>query len=444
MFFRKLGNTRVPHRKNTKDMKSAAIPTPSSVLLPVVQHIGAPAKVVVNPGDKVKVGDLIAEASGFVSSPVYASVSGTVGKLERYLRADGKNIDAVRITSDGLMEMADCEPASVSTLDELVEATRRSGIVGLGGAGFPTAVKLDAAKKGNIHTLVLNGAECEPYITTDTRTMLDDGALIREGVDLLLRLIPSLRRIVIGIEENKPECIESLAEVFSDCASAEIFPLPSLYPQGAEKVIIYNTAGIVIEEGKLPADFGVLVMNVTSLAELAKYIKTGMPLVSRVVTVDGSAVNEPKNLTVPIGTPVKEVLLAAGVEEESIGTVIFGGPMMGTAIYSLEEPTVKTTGAITVMSDEDAKRREATPCIHCGRCVAACPIGLNPTAYSKALNIDVTDDRMAVLEDEKIMLCMECGCCSYVCPASRPLVQNNRIAKAQLRDFRAHSATLKN
>ena len=181
MFSRRLGNTRVPHRKNTKDMKAVAIPAPSSVLLPVIQHIGAPAKVVVNPGDKVKVGDLIAEASGFVSSPVYASVSGTVGKLERYLRADGKNIDAVRITSDGLMENTECEPVRVSSLEELVEAVRRSGLVGLGGAGFPTAVKLDAAKKGNIHTLVLNGAECEPYITTDTRTMLEDGALIRRA-----------------------------------------------------------------------------------------------------------------------------------------------------------------------------------------------------------------------------------------------------------------------
>ena len=404
MFSQRLGNTRVPHYKNTKDTAAAAIPTPASVLLPVIQHIGAPAKVVVNPGDKVKVGDLIAEASGFVCSPIYASVSGTVGKLERYLRADGKNIDAVRIESDGLMESIETEPLTVNTLEELVDAARRSGLVGLGGAGFPTAVKLEAAKKGNIHTLVLNGAECEPYITTDTRIMLDDGELIREGADLLLRLIPSLRRIIIGIEKNKPECIEHLSELFSDCASAEVVPLTSLYPQGAEKVIVYNTTGIVIEEGKLPADFGVLVMNVTSLAELARFIKTGMPLVSRVITVDGSAVKEPKNLIVPIGTPVKDVLAAAGIPEDDAGMVIFGGPMMGTAIYSIEEPTVKTTGAVTVISDEDAKRREATPCIHCGRCVEACPIGLNPTAYSKALNIDVTDDRMEVLENEKIML----------------------------------------
>ncbi len=444
MFSRKLGKTHVPHRKNTAKTPAVAIPAPTSVLLPVLQHIGAPATVVVKPGDKVKIGDIVAEASGYVSSPIYASVSGTVGKLDRYLRADGKTVDAVRIESDGLMERADVRPVEINSLEELTEAVRRSGLVGLGGAGFPTSVKLDAAKKGIVNTLVLNGAECEPYITADTRTMLDDGELIRECAELLLRFIPTLEKIYIGIEKNKPECIERMTELFSDCERADVVPLPSLYPQGAEKVIIHNTAGIVIEEGKLPADFGVLVMNVTSAAELMKYIKTGMPLVSRTVTVDGSAVREPKNLTVPIGTSVGDVLAAAGVPEDSVGMALFGGPMMGTSIYSLDEPTMKTTGAITVLTAADAKRREPTPCIHCGRCIAACPIRLNPTAYSKALDIEITDDRMLKLEDEKIMLCMECGCCSYVCPASRPLVQNNRIAKAQLRDFRAHSATLKN
>jgi len=444
MFRRKLGNTHVPHYKNTAGLSAIPMPAPQSVLLPVIQHIGAPATVVVKPGDTVKIGDIVAEASGYVSSPIYASVSGTVGKPERYLRADGKNVDAIRIESDGLMAKADVQPPVINSLDDLTEAVRLSGLVGLGGAGFPTAVKLDAAKKGIIHTLVLNGAECEPYITTDTRTMLDNGELIRECAELLLKFIPSLEKIYIGIEKNKPECISVMTELFSDIECAEVVSLPSLYPQGAEKVIVHNTAGIVIEEGKLPADFGVLVMNVTTAAELMKYVKTGMPLVARTVTVDGTAVDEPKNLVVPIGTSVFDVLAAARVSEDSVGMVIFGGPMMGTSICSAGEPITKTTGAITVLTEADAKRREATPCIHCGRCVEACPIGLNPTAYSKALNIEITDDRMLKLEDEKVMLCMECGCCSFVCPASRPLVQNNRIAKAQLRDFRAHSATLKN
>ena len=439
--FKTLGKTHVPHRKNTKNI-TAVTYSPREVLLPTVQHIGAPAKAVVKAGDTVKIGDLVAEAGGYVSAPIYATVSGKVTKIEEYLRPDGKRVPAIRIESDGKMERAEKTPPVITDLDSLIDAFKDAGMVGLGGAGFPTAVKLDAAKKGVIHTLVLNGAECEPYITSDTRTMLECSDLIFDGVNMLFKHISSLEGVFIGIEKNKPECIDKLREVFAENPKVEVKPLPALYPQGAEKVLIHNTTGIVITEGALPADHGVLVMNVSTLAEFVKYTKTGMPLVSRTFTVDGSAVSEPKNVTAPIGTPIEEVLAFVGVTEEQIGKVLYGGPMMGIAVCSLSEPIIKTTTAITVLTEKDARQKEALACIHCGRCVAACPMHLNPTAYARALNIDNKEDRIARLESEKVGLCMECGCCSFVCPASRPLVQNNRIAKAQVREHHSHLSTL--
>jgi len=330
----------------------------------------------------------------------------------------------------------------VHDFNSFVEAVRSSGLVGLGGAGFPTSVKLDAVKNGDIHTIVINGAECEPYITSDTRTMLDRSEDIYDGIAVLEKYVPGIERFVFGIENNKPECIEEMARIFQDNPKVSVMPLPSLYPQGAEKVIIYNTTGLTVPEGKLPADVGVLVINVTSLAVIASYIKTGMPLVEKCVTVDGSAVKQPCNVIAPIGTSIREIIEFAGGLKEDAGKVLFGGPMMGIAACSLDEPISKTTNAITVLNVKDATEREATACIHCGRCVSACPIGLNPTAFSKALNYG-TEEKMARLEEYSVNLCMECGCCSYVCPANRPLVQNNRLGKAALREYKAHKASLK-
>ena len=442
--FKFLGNTHIPHRKSTAELAPVKMPIPKEVLVPMSQHIGAPAAPAVKVGDEVKVGQIIGEQSGYVSSPVHSPVSGKVTKMESYLTSDGKEVSAVRIESDGLMTAAEgIAPPDVHDLESLIEAVRASGLVGLGGAGFPTSVKLDAAKKGGIHTVVINGAECEPYITSDTRTMLDKPESIYFGISVLERYIPTVQKFVFGIEKNKPECIKEMARVFQDNPKVSVVPLPSLYPQGAEKVLIHNTTRLVVPEGKLPADIGVLVINVTSLAVLANYIKTGMPLVEKCVTVDGSAVREPKNVIVPIGTSIRDVLEFAGVSEDEIGKVIFGGPMMGIAVYSLDEPINKRTNAITVMTVKDAIPRDATACIHCGRCVEACPMLLTPTAFTKALDLPVNDDRMASLEEYHVNLCMECGCCSYVCPANRPLVQNNRIAKAALRDYKAHKSTLK-
>ena len=442
--FKLLGNTHIPHNKNTKDMPPERMTPPREVLLLTLQHIGAAAEPVVKVGDEVKVGQLIAEATGYVSAPVHSSVSGKVTKIDSVLLPSGAEAPAIRIESDGLMTVSEeVAPPEVYDLDSFLLAVKNSGIVGLGGAGFPTSVKLDAIKKGNIHTVVINGAECEPYITSDMRTMLDSPELIFEGISLLERYAPDIKKFVFGIEKNKPECIRELARVFQDNAKVSVMPLPTLYPQGAEKIMVHNTVGVDVPVGKIPADVGVIVINVTTLAEVARYIKTGMPLVERCVTVDGDAVKSPKNLLVPVGVSVREMLEYVGVDTSEVGKLLFGGPMMGTAICSLDEPLTKKTNAITVMSHKSAREKEANACIHCGRCVSACPMNLNPTAFASAIKIESTEEKIAKLEEYSVSLCMECGCCSYVCPASRPLVQNNRLGKIALRGYKAHKSTLK-
>lgn len=445
MFGKKfLGKTHIPHRKNTEEMTPVVMTPPCEVILPVKQHIGTPATPVVKVGDEVKVGQLVAEATGYVSSPVYASVSGKVSKIDTCLPANGESVIAIRIESDGLMTVSEnIAPPDITDVDSLVEAIRASGIVGLGGAGFPTAVKFDAVKKGGIHTLVINGAECEPYITVDSRTMIDDAEYIAEAISLFKRVMPDIKSYVFGIEENKPLCIEKIKSVFKDDSSVSVCKLPSLYPQGSEKVLIRNTTGLVVPEGKLPGDVGVIVINVTTLAAISKYIKTGMPLVSKTLTLDGSAIKNPMNVTVPIGTPIGHVIDFAGGFKCEAGKIIFGGPMTGSAAYSLDEPVVKTTGAIIALAKKDSLHPCSTACIHCGRCVDACPHRLSPSEFGAAMRLDNVDERMAALEKSRIMLCVECGCCAYVCPAKRPMIENIRLAKNALQEYKANKATLK-
>lgn len=442
--FKLLGKTHVPHCKSTAEMSPVRMTPPKSVLIPTSQHIGAPAQVIVKVGDEVRVGQLIAQSSGNVSANVYASVSGKVTAIENYLTPAGNTVPAVRIENDGLMTVADgIAPKEVCDLDSLIEAARECGLVGLGGAGFPTAVKLEAAKSGAIKSIVINGAECEPYITSDTRTMLDRTDDVCFGIELLEKCIPSVEKILLAIEKNKPSCINKLNDAFAADERVKIVPLPPKYPRGAERVVVYNTTGVVIPEGKLPADVGVLVFNVTTLATLASFVKTGMPLVEKCVTLDGSAVKSPMNIIAPVGAPISSLIEFAGGLTEEPGKVLYGGPMMGVAVCSLEEPIIKMTNAVTVLTVKDSTEKEATACIRCGRCVDACPLNLSPVDLSLALDVENTNERMALLEDLGLGVCMECGCCSYVCPANRPLVQNNRLAKAAYRDFCAHRAKLK-
>ncbi len=431
----KLGKTRIPHRKNTAAIAAVGMAAPQLVYIPMSQHIGAPAKPIVNVGDPVSVGTLIGEAGGFVSSPVHSSVSGTVKKIDSYLQSSGRRVPMIVIESDGLMTPDErITPPTINSFEDLSKAARDSGLVGLGGAGFPTAVKLDPGKISSIDTLVINGAECEPYITSDTRTMLDDAKYVKRGIELFEKFT-EISNIVIGIEKNKPECIAKMREIFAGDQKVRVQSLPLGYPQGAEKILIYNTTGRILPEGGLPSDIGVIVMNVTSLAFLAKYEESGMPLVEKCVTVDGSAVKEPKNLIVPIGTPIEAVIEAAGGLKSEAGKILYGGPMMGVSIYSTEDPILKNTNAITVLDKKDVAVRKENPCIHCGRCLSICPIGLNPTIYAKALKIDDPVDRAERLSAAKINLCIECGSCSFVCPSKRPLVEYNRLSKAELREY---------
>ena len=434
-----LGKTHIPHRKNTASMPAFRMTPPTEVEIPMSQHIGAPAKPVVKVGDKVFVGTLIGEAGGFVSANVHSSVSGTVKKIQNFLMSNGRTCESVLIESDGEMTPdPTITPPDVTSFGELSDAVRASGLVGLGGAGFPTSVKLDPNKISSIDTLLINGAECEPYITSDTRTMIDDAEDVKEGILTILSL-SGIANAVIGIENNKPECIAKLSEIFAGDDRITVKALPSTYPQGGEKILIHNAVGRIVPEGKLPADVGVLIMNVTTVAFIAKYLRTGMPLVEKCLTVDGSAVKSPANVIVPIGTRIGDVIEAVGGFSEEPGKIMYGGPMMGIAVYTVDAPIMKNNNAITVFNKKDARHRETSACIHCGRCVEACPMGLNPTAYAKAMGLSDSADRAERLELAKVNLCIECGCCSFVCPAKRPLVETNRLAKADLRDYLART-----
>ena len=430
----KTGKTKIPHKKHTADMKGIRIPTPTTVVLPMSQYIGAPALPIVKVGEKVCVGTKVAEADGKVSAAIHSSVSGTVKKVGDFLLSNGKTCQAITIESDGEMTLdPGITPPVVTNAEELCQAIRESGLVGLGGAGYPTANKLENAINKKIDMIIINGAECEPYITVDNRTMIDGAEYVARGVKIIEEYIPGPQQIVIAVEKNKPQAISKLKAIFANDAKVKIVTLPSTYPQGAESTLIYNLTGKVVPEGKLPSDIGCVMFNVTSVAYFAYYLETGIPLVWKTVTVDGSAVKSPKNVTAPIGTSLRDLLTFADADFDNLGKVLYGGPMMGVAAYNLDDPIYKNTNAVIALTKKDSIPAKQYACIHCGRCVAHCPVGLNPTAIVKAMKIENRDDRAAALEEACVTSCIDCGCCSYVCPSRRPLVENNRLAKNDLR-----------
>ncbi|MBO7196194.1 MAG: electron transport complex subunit RsxC [Clostridia bacterium] len=430
----RIGNLKLPHKKHTADMKDARISTPNTVVLPMSQYIGAPALPIVKVGQQVCVGTKVAEADGKVSAAIHSPVSGIVKKIGDFLLANGKSCQAITIESDGKMTLdPGITPPVVNSAEDLCQAIRESGLVGLGGAGFPTANKLENAINKKIDMIIVNGAECEPYITIDNRTMIDGAEYVARGVKLIEKFIPGPQQIVIAIEENKPDAIAKLTALLKDDPKVRIEVLPSIYPQGAEKILIYNLTGRVVPEGKLPSDVGCVMFNVTSVAFMAHYLETGIPFVWKTVTVDGSAVKSPKNVTAPIGTSLRDILTFADADFNNLGKVLYGGPMMGIAAYNLDDPIYKNTSAVIALNKADSLPKTQYPCIHCGKCIQNCPVGLNPTAFVKAMNISDKNDRAAMLEKASVLSCIDCGCCSYVCPSRRPLVENNKLAKADLR-----------
>ncbi|MBQ6153958.1 MAG: electron transport complex subunit RsxC [Ruminococcus sp.] len=427
--YRTKGGVHVPHHKNTAHTESVEMPVPKTVTIPMSQHIGAPCAPLVKPGDIVDVGQKIAEAAAFVSAPIHASVSGKVKKIEKITAPDGSKQDAIVIESDGEQRVSpDVKPPKVESLSDLLTAVRESGLVGLGGAGFPASVKLNIPSDKNVDTLIINVAECEPYITADHREVLENSWDIMSGIHTVMEFL-DIHRVIIGIENNKPDAIKALREIaynnFDPENKIRVLPLKATYPQGAEKILIKACTGREVPEGGLPSDAGCLVMNTGSIAFIARYLKTGMPLISRRLTVDGSAIKNPQNVIVPIGTPIKDVIEFVGGYKEEPKKILMGGPMMGIALYTDELFVQKQNNAILAFGEKEARLSEPSACIRCGKCVWACPMSLMPLELSNATDRGDIEGLMKL----HILNCMECGCCSYSCPAKRHLVQNIRLGK---------------
>lgn len=424
--FKTHGGVNVPHRKNTAKVESAVLPPPDTVILPMQQHVGAPCVPCVKAGDHVLVGQKIADSTAFVSAPIHASVSGKVVAIQKIMLGGGQLVDGVKIQSDGKMEVSpDVKPPKIGSLDEFLKAVHESGLVGLGGAGFPTHVKLNVPKGKHVDTLIINTAECEPYITSDNRCAIEETDNIVNGLEAVKKWL-GIHRVIVAVEGNKPDVIEKMTKAVANDSEVKVLTLRARYPQGAEKVLIQSCTDRRVPMGGLPADVGCIVMNITSTAFLGNYLATGMPLVKKRVTVDGSAIKDPKNVITPIGTSIRALADFCGGYKEKPKKILIGGPMMGVSVFNDEVPIVKQNNGILFFDEKEAHKMEPTQCIRCGRCVNVCPMHLMPTLLEKYATAKRVDDLVKL----DVMDCMECGCCAYSCPAGRPLVQSIRFGKA--------------
>jgi electron transport complex protein RnfC len=427
------------HGVHPPDLKSLTaglpvrrMPFPAQVVLPLSQHAGKPARLLAKVGDRVERGDKLAAADGYVSVPIHASASGTVVDVGLWPHPSGGHQPAVRIQVEPYSAQS-IRPRILpewDTLDTpgLVAAVQEAGVVGLGGAAFPTHVKLVPPEGREIGTLLINGCECEPYLTTDHRTMVDYPERVHLGIRIMMRCL-GVSHALVGIEQNKPDAIERMRATAPADLDVEIVGLRVRYPQGAEKMLIQSLLDREVPSGGLPADVGVLVQNVASVATIAEAFETGLPLIERIVTVTGRGVRKPANLIVPVGTLLRDLLEACGGLTEDAAEVVLGGPMMGTAVSNLDAPVLKGTTGVVVLTKDEVRPREVQPCIRCGHCLDSCPVFLNP----QLLGSLAKSGEVEAMTRHHLWDCMLCGCCSYVCPSNIPLSQMFQAAKVAAR-----------
>ncbi|MCM1252877.1 MAG: electron transport complex subunit RsxC [Clostridium sp.] len=415
----------------SKDKPIKEILPKGDLVYPLSQHIGAPAKPIVEKGDHVLTGQKIAEASGFVSAPVYATVSGTVKAIEPRRVVTGDSVMSIIVENDGLyeeVEYAPVKPLDEMSKEEIIERIKEAGIVGMGGAGFPTFIKLSPKEPEKIDYVIANCAECEPYLTSDYRRMLEEPEKLVEGLKISLSLFDNARGI-LAVEDNKPDCVEILKKLTKDEPKISVKALKTKYPQGAERQLIYAATGRKINSSMLPADAGCVVNNVDTIVAIYHAVVEGKPLMNRIVTVTGDAIANPQNFIVRIGTNYHELIEEAGGFKKDPVKIVSGGPMMGFALFDLDVPTTKTASALLCMTEDDVSAMEPSACINCGRCVEVCPGRVVPKLLADYAE---NGNEEAFLAHDG-MECCECGCCSYICPAKRPLTQSIKsMRKIQL------------
>lgn len=415
----------------TENKPIVQLESPDELVFPMVQHIGAPCSPCVAVGDAVKAGQKIGDSDAFVSVPVHSSVSGTVKAIEKRRHPNGSVVECVIIENDKQNTMCEeihaYDDVDTLTKEEMVALVRKAGISGMGGAGFPTHVKLSPPPDKNIDICIVNGAECEPYLTSDHRVMIETPKVVLDGTKLIMKIL-GVDKAYIGIEENKPEAIASMTECAKDYNGIQVKVLKTKYPQGSEKHLIKALTGREVPSGKLPADVGVVVNNIDTCTAVYNAIAYRRPLISRVVTVSGAGIEEPANYRVPLGTSFEYVINKAGGLKENVAKVVMGGPMMGIAQFDLSVPVVKGTSGILAFTEDEVKPKGYSPCIRCGKCVRNCPMGLMPlyiNAYAQARDVE------KCLE-YNIMDCISCGVCSYTCQCEQLPSQNIKLIKDEI------------